>query len=91
MMAGVGAGDSPLVHVRAGVMDTGLGGGLLGIFSEGTMVTLGGNVVGLSFDTLGEGAGQSGWKTTAGEGNSALRAGDVGGLVVTLEKCGRVF
>ena len=50
------------------------------------MVTLGGNVVGVSFGTLGEGTGQSVWKTTAGEGRGDFRAGTVGGLEVTLEK-----
>ena len=52
----------------------------------GTMVTLGGNAVGVSSGTLGEGAGRSGWKATAGVGRSALGAGAVGGLAVTLEK-----
>ena len=85
-MSGVGAGVAPLVHVRAGVMDTCLGGGFLGICAEGIMVTLGGNAVGVRFGTLREGAGQSGWNTTAGEGRCALRAGAVGGLAVTLEK-----
>ena len=50
------------------------------------MVTLGGNAVGLSFGTLGEGTGHSGCNTTAGGGCGALRAGAVGGLAVTLEK-----
>ena len=72
MMAGVGAGVGPLVHVRTGVMDTGLGGGFLGICAEGTMVTLGGNAVRASFGILGEGSGQSGWNTAAGEGRGAL-------------------
>ena len=85
-MAGVGAGVGPLEHFWTGVMDTGLGGGLSSICAEGTMVTLGGNGVGVSFGTLGYGAGQSGWNTTAGEGRGALRSGDVGGLAVTLEK-----
>ena len=85
MVAGVGAGVGPLVH-WTGVTDTGLGGGLLGICAEGTMVTLSGNAVGVSFSTLGEGAGKSGWNTTSGEGRGALRAGTVGGLAVTLEK-----
>ena len=58
-MAGVGAGVGPLVHgaARAGVVDTGLGGGLAGICAEGTMVTIGGNSVGVSLGPLGEGAG----------------------------------
>ena len=50
------------------------------------MGTLGGNAVGLSLGKLREGAGQSVWNTTAGEGRSTLRAGSVGGLAVTLEK-----
>ena len=86
MMEGVGAGVGPLVHVWTGVMDTGLGAGLSDICAEGTMVTLSGNAVEASFGTLGEGAGQSGWNTTAGEGCGALRAGAIGGLAVTLEK-----
>ena len=60
MMAGVGAGYSPLVHVRAGVMDTVLSGVLSGICAEVTMVTLGGNAVEVRFGTLREGTGQSG-------------------------------
>ena len=86
MMASVGARVGPLIHVRTGVMDKGLGGGLTGICDEGTMVTLGGNAVWVSFGTLGEGAGQSDWNTTTGEGRGALRAGAVGGLAVSLEK-----
>ena len=66
MMAGVGAGAGPLVHVRTGVVDTGLGGIVSGICAKGTMVTLGGKSFEVSLVTLGEGAGQSGWKTTAG-------------------------
>ena len=75
MMAVVGAGADPLVQgtARTGVVDTGLGGGLSGKCDEGTMVTLGGNAVGVSLSILGKGAGQSGWKTTAGEGRGALR------------------
>ena len=58
-MAGVGAGAGPLVHVRTGVEDTGLGGGLSGICAEGTVVALGGKAVGVSLGTLGEGIGKS--------------------------------
>ena len=74
MMAGLGAGAGPLVHgtARTGAVDTGWGGGLSGIFYVGTMVTLGGYDVGVSAGTLGEGAGQSGWKTTAGAGRGAM-------------------
>ena len=85
MMAGVGDGVGLLVH-WTGVMVTGLGGGLLGICVTGTMVTLDGNVVGVSFGTLKEGAGQSVWNTTAGKVHVAFRAGAVGGITVTLEK-----
>ena len=85
MVAGVGAGVSLLVH-WTGVMATGLGGGLSGICVTGTMVTLGGNIGGVSFGTLGEGAGQSVWSTPAGEGRGAFRVGAVGGLAVTLDK-----
>ena len=87
-MAGVGAGAGLLVHgaTRTGVVETCLGGGLLGIRAEGKMVTLSGNAVGVSLGTLREGAGQFGWKTTAGEGCGSLRAGAFGGLAVTLEK-----
>ena len=85
MVAGVGDGVGVLVH-WTGVMATGLGGWFLGICVEGTMVTLGGNAVGLIFGNLGEVAGQSVWNTTAGEGRGALIAGAVEGLAVTLEK-----
>ena len=59
MMEGLGAGESPLVHgaTQTGVVDTGWEGGLLGVFDAGTMVTLGGNAVGVSSVTLGEGTG----------------------------------
>ena len=89
-MAGVGAGVGLLVH-WTGVMATGLSGGLSGIWIACTMVTLGGNAVGVSFGTLGEGAGQSIWNTAAGEVCGAFIAGAVWGLAVTLEKYGRVF
>ena len=85
MMTGVGAGVGLIVH-WTGVMDPGLGGGFSGICVAGTMVTLGSNVVGVSFGNLGESAGQSVWNTTTGEGRGAFRAGAVGGLAVTLEK-----
>ena len=60
------------------MVDIGLGGGLLGICDEGKIFTLGGNIVGVSLGTLGEGAVQYGWKTTAGEGRGALGAVSVG-------------
>ena len=70
MMAGLGAEDGPLVPDVAwtGLVDTCLGGGLSGIFAVGKMVTLGGNIVGVSSGTLGEGAGQSGWKSQQVQG-----------------------
>ena len=84
-MAGVGAGVSLLVH-WTGEMVTGLGGGLSGIWVAGTMVTLSGNVDGVSFGKLREGAGQSIWSTPAGEGRDTFRVGAVEGLAVTLDK-----
>ena len=59
-------------------MATGLGGGLSGIWGAGIMITLGGNVGGVRFGTLGEGAGQSVWSTPEGEGCGAFRVGYVG-------------
>ena len=85
MIAGVGAGVGLLVH-WSGVMATGLGGGLSGIWVAGIIVTLGVNVGGVIFGILGECAGQSVWSMPAGEGRGAFRVGDVGGLAVTLEK-----
>ena len=67
-------------------MGTGLGEGLSGVWVAGTMVTLGGNVGGVSVVTLGDGAGQSVWSPPAGAGCSPFGVGAVGGLSVTLEK-----
>ena len=50
------------------------------------MVTLGDNLDGVSFGTLGEGAGKSVWSAPAGEGRGAFGLGAGGGLAVTLEK-----
>ena len=83
MMGGIGTGVGLLVH-WTGVMATGWGGGLSGICVAVTMVILGGNLVGVSFVTLGDGAGQSVWSTYVGEGRGAFRAEAVGGLAVTL-------
>ena len=52
----------------------------------GTMVTLGGNAVGVISGTLRDGAGQSGWKKTTGAGRGDMGAGAVEVLAVTLEK-----
>ena len=65
MMADVGAGAGLCVH-WTGVIGTGLGGGLWGIWVVGTMVTLGGNTGGVSVGTLGNGVGQSVWSAPAG-------------------------
>ena len=87
-MAGLGAGDGSPVHGAAwtGAVGIGCGGGFSDMVAVGTMVTLGGNAVGVSLGTLREGAGKFGWKTNAGEGCGSLRAGAFGGLAVTLEK-----
>ena len=85
MMSGIGAGVGLLVH-WTGVMARGLGGGLSGIWVAGKMVTLGGNAVGVSFGTLGEGAGKSVWSAPAGAGRGVFGAFAVGGFSVTLEK-----
>ena len=84
-MAGVGAGVGLRVH-WTGVMGTGLGGGLSGIWVAGNMVTLSGNEVGVSVGTLGDVAGQSVWSAPAGAGHIAFGLGAVGGLSVKLEK-----
>ena len=84
-MAGVGAWVGLLV-LWTGVMTTGLGGGLSGIWVAGTMVTIGGNVDGAIFGILREGVGQSVWSTPTGEGRGAFRVGAFGGITVTLNK-----
>ena len=54
MMAGLGATNSPLVHGAAwtGTGEIGWGRVLSGVSAECTIVTLGGNVVGVSLGTL---------------------------------------
>ena len=61
-MAGLGAGDGPLVHgaARTGAGDTGRGGVLSGVTTEVTIVTHGESAVGGSLGTLREDAGKSG-------------------------------
>ena len=87
-MAGLSAGDGPLVHGAAwtGKGDTGWGGGLLGVTTEGTIVTLRESAVGGSLGTLGRGAGKSGWTATGGAGRGVMGARAVGGMAVMLEK-----
>ena len=67
-------------------MATGLGGGLLGIWDAGTMVTLSGDAGWVSFGTLVEGAGQSVWSAPTCEVCGAFGVGSIGRLAVTLEK-----
>ena len=57
-MACVGVGVGCCIH-WAGVMGTGLGGGLLCVRFAGTMVTLGVNAGGVSVGTLRDGVEQS--------------------------------
>ena len=90
MMAGVGARVGLFVH-WTGVTVTGFGGVLLGIYVAGTMVTLGGNAVVVSFGNLEKGVGQYFWIATAGVGRGVFRAGAAGGLAVTLEKMREIF
>ena len=85
MMAGVGVEVGCRIH-WTGVMGTGLGRGLSGVWVAGTMVILGGNAGGVSVGTLGDGAGQSIWSAPAGAGRSAFGVGAVGRLSVTLVK-----
>ena len=76
MMAGLGAGDDPPVHgaAQTGALDTGWGVDLSSMVAVVTLVTPGGNAVGVISGTLVDGAGRSGWKTTAGAGRGALGA-----------------
>ena len=75
MVAGVGAGVVLRVHCT-GVMGTGLGRGLSGIWVAATMVTLGGNADGVSIGTLGDGAGQSVWSAPTGAGRGGFGDND---------------
>ena len=84
-MAGVGVGVGFRIH-WAGVMGTGLGGGLLCVSFAGTMVTLGVNAGEVSVGTLGDGVGQYFWSTPAGAGRGILGVTAVGGFSVTFDK-----
>ena len=82
-MAGVGVG----CRIQwAGVMGTGLGGGLSCVRFAGTMVTLGVNESGVSVGTLRDGTGQSVWSAPAGESRGVFGVTAVGGFSVTFEK-----
>ena len=85
MMEGVGIRVGCRIH-WAGVMGTGLGGGLSGVKVEGTMVTLGDNAGGVRVGTLGDGAGQSVWSAPAGAGRGVFGVTAVRGFSATLEK-----
>ena len=74
-----------LIH-WTGVIATGLGGGLSGIWVAGTMVTLGDNTGGVSVGILRDGAGQYVWSAPAVAGCGVFGACAVGGFSVTLEK-----
>ena len=83
-MAGVGVGVGCRIH-WAGVMGTCLGGGLSCVRFAGTMVTLGGNVGGVSVSTLGDGAGQPVWRAPAGASRGVFGVTSVAGFSVTFE------
>ena len=85
MMAGVGVGVGCCIH-WAGVVGTGLGGGLSCVRFAGTMVPLGINVGGLSVGTLGDGAGQSVCSAPASASRGVFGVTAVGGFSVNFEK-----
>ena len=84
IIAGVGVGVGCRIY-WAGVMVTGLGGGLSCVRFAGTKVTLGVNASGLSVGTLGDGAGQSVWSAPTGASCGAVGVTAVGGFSVTFE------
>ena len=89
-MASVGVGVGCCIY-WAGVMGTGLGGGLFCVRFAGTMVTLGVNADGVSVGILGDGAGQSVWSSPAGASHGVFGVTAVGGLSVTFEKMRKSF
>ena len=84
-MAGVGVGVGCCIH-WAGLMGTGLGGGLSCVRFVGTMVTLGVNAGGVSVGTLGDGAGQSVWSAPAGASHCVFGVTSIMGFSVTFQK-----
>ena len=84
-MAGVHVGVGCRIH-WAGVMGTGLGGGLSFVRFSSTMVTLGVNVGGVSVGTLRDGTGKSVFSTPAGASRGVLGVTSVGGFSVTFVK-----
>ena len=89
-MAGVGVEVGCCIH-WAGVMGTGLVGGLSCVRFAGTMVTLGVNAGGVSIDTLGDGAGNSVWSAPGGSSRGVFGVTAVGGFSVTFEKMCEIF
>ena len=90
MMAGVGVGVGCRIH-WAGVMGTGLGGGLSCVRFAGTMDTLGVNAGEARVGTLRDGAGKSVWRAPAGVSHSFFGVTAVGGFSVTFEKMRESF
>ena len=84
-MAGVGVGDGFRI-LWAEVMGTCWGGGLSCVGFAGTMVTLGGNVGGVSVGTLVDGAVQSVWSAPVVASRCVLGVTSIGGFSVTFEK-----
>ena len=84
-MAGVGVGFGCRIY-WAGMMGTGLGGGLSCVRFAGTMVTLCVNSGGVSVGTLRDGAGLSVWSAPAGASHSVLGVTAFGVFSVTFEK-----
>ena len=85
MMAGVAVGVGCRIH-WAGVMGTGLGGGLSCVMFAGTMVTLSVNEGGVSVGTLRDGVGQSVWSAPVGASRGVFGVTAAVGFSVTFEK-----
>ena len=75
-----------MVRLGLGRETQGGGGGLSGVNTRGTIVTLRESAVGRRLGTLGDGVGKLGWTATGGAGSGAMGAGFVGGMAVMLEK-----
>ena len=90
MMAGVGVGVGCRIH-WAGVMGTGLGGGLSCVRFAVTMVTLSVNAGGVSVGTLRDGAGQSVWSAPAGASCGVFGVTAAGEFSLTFDKMRESF
>ena len=75
-----------MVRLGLGRETQGVGGGLFGVDTGGTIFTLGESAVGGRLGTLGDSAGKLGWTAIVGAGRGAIGSGAVGGVAVTLEK-----